>query len=494
MINKICFYAIILVLLGCTKSPVKDIVNTPPAEKSLSALAQIEDLKKMGLIKSSDKYYFGDGIANIGTELGLAKIEAENRAKADLASSIKIQIRETIIIITIGTSRVEGGRVSAKVEESIQQKIESYTNQLLENPKEIGPILNYPQSGVLSYFVYFPKAVYDEKVTEDLNSKKLMVKRYVQNGDKDLSAQQYLPAVLNWTKARELKSSFFGSLPLNVDLDGDNNPENISAYLDQKVTNLFGNLDVGVINNNISYDVTGALDRTPIIRVVYNDENNNTHYFSQFPLRATILEGNGNFEGSLTTGFFGQAELLISQIDPSYRFTNVLVELDLNSIAGLDKFELPTNLSTVVHLIKKRTVALSVTFINNDQSVSSSDLKNSIRTTLLNNGYEVVLADIPNPELTPNTLRLANETNADYLLNVYIETGIVSIEEEYNIYSTLCSARVVAYILPDGRERYSESITGIEGFGNNASGAGWDGFGKIKPNILNKVKNIINQL
>lgn len=494
MMKRNCFYIILLTLLGCSGSQNKTEISTSPAVELTSSLAQKDMLDKIELIRSKENNYFGDGIANIGTDLGLAKIEAENRAIADLSKSIKVEIRESIEIIIIGTSHIKGETHTAEVEESIQQKIETYTNLLLENPKEIGPILNYPQTGVLYYFVYFSKELYDEKVTADLNSKRSMIISYIKNGDKGLSTHQYFIAALHWTNARKFKRLFFGNLPLIADLDGDDSSENITAYLDQRVAKLFGNLDIDVINDNISYDVTGALDQTPIIYVVYKDENNEKHPFTQFPLQASILEGNGKIEGSLTTGNYGQAELLINQIDPSYKFTNVLVEIDLKSIAGLDKFEIPTKLSTVVHLIKKKTVALSVTFINDNQSVTSSDLKNSIRTTLLNTGYEVVSADIPYPELTPNNLKLANNTNADYLLNIFVKTGNASKEGPYNIYRTICSARVVAYILPDGRERYSESIEGIEGYANSASGAGWDGFGKIKPAILKETKIIIEKL
>ena len=495
--KRICILIFLITILisGCARVPKEVIIVEPISKEELEKEKLFNEAKNyIDTMKDDSDIYWGEGIANIGEDLGEAKLLAKDRALKELSRQIEVTVKIDITKTLTGSSVSTGEEYSEKIEDEISKKIKIYTNQIITDTKEKF-FTDFPKTGTMTYFVYISKKDYEEKVQRDLATKKAMIRTGIQNGNTELMNHNYLNAIGNWIKAKEYTNNFFGQLPLQDDLDNNGIPKEINAYLYGKLNNFFGNTSLTCLYDEIFYDAQGELIQKPVILAQYISDIGERHPLEKLPLKAEFIQGTGIIQGNMQSETYGQAVLPISQVDPTYKITSIHIEIDKQRIPGIDLFSLPPMPSTLIELKKIKTIALSISFFNDEEMIEPDDLKNTVKSILLNSGLSVLSVLITGNYVNQDDIKAVNTTNADYLLFINARTGTSSTVGGYdNMFTTTCSGVISVHKLPQGNMISSENIDVSKGFGVSTKIAGWEAFGKLKDEILSKTKSIIGRM
>ncbi len=437
--------------------------------------------------KNDPSIYWGEGIATIeNKDLGSARETAKDRALHDLSRKIKVNV-ETDISQVI-ESGMSGS--SEDIRELFTQKVRTYTQSVLTNTKDHF-VEDYPSAGNCTFFVYMSKAEYRQKVNEDLKMKKSAIRNTVENGDAAMVRSDFMIAANHWANAREQLNSFFGDLPLQDDLDKNGKTEVVHAYLQEKMGNLFGNIELTFLNDQISYDAGGVLTKKPIVQAKYVDANGNPQSIANLPLKVEFTGGKGRVNGNVLTSTYGEAELPLS-VDAAYPQTVIAVSIDKNAVNGLSDFGLPRLSEAKMTIEKIKTIAIAVSFQNQSSRSTPDGLLNEIKNMMLAKGYLTVDFTVGGSQVTQMDLANASKSNADYLMIVSLKTsGAGTVGGYANMFTSNVSGFVSLYKLPRGDQLATDQVNAAKGFGVSASVAGWDAYGKIKNNALEKTGRII---
>lgn len=485
----------VMILSGCSIFGKKKVDEVPKSSEEIKQEIQYNEAKDfIDTKKDNLDIYWGEGIANIGDDLGNARIESKDRALKDLSEKIEVHVESDFHRVLTGSSVQTAKKYNETIIDDIIQRIKTYTNQVITSVQEKS-FIDYPQKGVITYFVYIARSAYKERVQKDLDAKKMMIRNTIQNGNNEFDARNYLSAINNWISAKDYLSDFFGQLPLQDDLDNDTKMEEVNAYLYGKINNFFGNIRLTLLNDDFFYDAQGEISQRPVIYAQYIDNKGNKFSISKLPLKTEFVNGSGKIIGEVITGSYGEVELPITYINPTNKISSIRVGIDKDRITGLESFSLPPIPSVSLEMNKVKTVVMSVTFHNGSQLTEPDEIKNNVNSILLNKGFSVISILIKGNDVNHNDIEKARNTNADYLLFINAKTGSSSTVGGYeNMYTTTCSGVVSLYKLPQGNVISSENIPGETGFGVSAEIAGWDAFGKLKDIILSKARSIIESI
>ncbi|MHA1543570.1 MAG: hypothetical protein ACTSU8_00360, partial [Alphaproteobacteria bacterium] len=168
--------------------------------------------------------------------------------------------------------------------------------------------------------------------------KKSAIRAAVQSGDAAMARHAFMIAANHWASAYEQLQNFFGDLPVQDDLNGDGRPEEVHAYLQEKMNQLFGNLELTFLNKDITYDATGTLTQKPMVQAKYFSPQGGEQFVANLPLKVEFLTGKGRISGRLLTSKYGTAELNLT-VDASYPQTTIVVSVDQQAIRGLNRFQ-----------------------------------------------------------------------------------------------------------------------------------------------------------
>jgi len=493
---KITFKTIILILLifnffSVAKAQEK-VLNNKNAQDSLKYIKTKQFIDSLRINKD---VYFGLGTAKIDNDIGEAFVKAKKNALDDLASQIKVIVRSSVQQMVTSTTEINNIGFSEKIEEIFENKINTYTDQVLTDVNESQYFIDYPDSGYITKAVYINKKTYKEKVSEDLKAKKNLIRTSINNGNIEFSGKHHLQAVNNWLNAKDKLNEFFSDLPLQDNLGENDNLQNVSEYINGKIGYFFSGLRLKDITGNTRYDAQGRLNKPIIIFAKYKDENGQEQAVSHLPLKVDFVQGEGNILKGITTGSYGQAQLHVSYINPANRNTTIRILVDTNKINGLNKFRNLLFPSVDVILKKTRTVAMAVFFNNNGQNFSPEELKNIIQSKLLKQGLAVEVVSFSSADVSNDDIQRVNQKHADYLFYVYLKTISCSTVGGYeNMYVAPCTGTVFVYELPQGNLVASKQLQIIKGYGSSSSGAGMDGFNKLKNSILDTTQIMLEEI
>lgn len=491
-IRFIIFFSLVLIVMGCASKP--ELTYEDRAAYQLTP-AYIKSETELNNYRNDSNIYFGEGMAVIGTDIAAAREESKRNALEELSSQIKIVIESDIELIMTGGSTNTGGKVSDEVTQTINSRTATYTNQILSNVKGNKQYLDFPMPGYVTYFVYIDKAEYEEKVKHDLEIKQKSLKETILNGDKAMDNSSLTNALQQWLNAQSMQHSFFGNMPVEGDLNGDGITEEFSAAISERINRILGNLIITTNNETYTYDSSGRVNASPSVYLKYRDENLNEIPAALFPLKVSFTEGYGRLPRNLQTDTYGQLTLNIENVDSSKKVTRFVVEIDKKAFQGLESNSLPILPSVEIQLEKLRTVAVSFAFSNGGRISSPQDMKVSLSSLVLGNELAVLDTSVSKRTPTNSDFQKVTKTNADYLLLIYTAAGTAETAGGYsNMYNTNVSGIVSLYSLPFGEMIFSETIPVQKGFGSSADGAGWDGYGQMRQDILRLAGSAVEKL
>lgn len=479
MINRYLFIAISLtMLLACASR--KELYK----EEQKASLRP--DVQSLQMKKADETLYWGEGIATIGGDIGAAREQAKERALHDLSQKIQVNVEADI-------SQVIQSNMSASSEdirELFTQKVRTYTQSALTNTRDLF-VVDYPASGNCTFLVFMSRAEYQRKVNEDLKMKKSAVRNAVENGDAAMKHSDFMLAANHWANARDHLNNFFGDLPLQDDLDKNGKNEEVHAYLQQKMGNLFGNIELSFLPDEISYDAAGTLSKKPIVQAKYEDANGRTQSIANLPLKVEFTGGKGRVSGNVITDNYGTAKLALT-VDASNPQTSIAVQIDKNAVDGLADFNLPRLAEAKMTFEKIKTIAIAVSFKNQSKRSTPDVLLNEIKNILLAKGFLTVDFSTASSRVTSTDLTRASTSNADYLLVVSLRSaGGGTVGGYSNMFASTVSGFVSLYKLPRGEQIATDQVHAAKGFGVSASVAGWDAYGKVKNKAMEIARRII---
>ena len=464
-------------------------------QKLQNTIEYIKTKQFLDSLRINKDVYSGVGTAKIGNDIGEAFINAKKNALNNLASQIKVVVSSSVQQIVTSTSKTNNGSYSEIINESFKNTINTYTDQVLTDVNESQNFIDYPDLGYVTKAVYISKSVYKEMVSEDLKAKKNIIRTSINNANVEFAGKHYLQAVNNWLIAKEKLYDFFSDLPLQDNLGENNNLQDVSEYINGKISFFFSGLSLEDITGKTRYDAKGRLNKPIMIFAKYKDENGQENGVARLPLKVDFMQGEGNILKGITTGSYGQAKLHVSYINPDNKNSIIRITVDTNKIIGLNNFRNLLLPSIDVLLMKTRTVALAVTFNNSGRNLSPDELKNNIQSKLLKQGLAVEVVSVSSAVVSDDDIQRLNQIHADYLFYVYINTISCSTVGGYkNMYVAPCTGTVFVYELPQGNLVASKQLQTIKGYGSTSAGAGLDAYGKLKKSILNITQNMLEEI
>jgi len=501
--NVIPLMTICLVLLaaGCAtvpeETPVEEESDLTYEERAAykTTPEYIEAESYLNQMRDDTTIYFGEGIVEIGGDIAEARKNARRAALEELSGQIEIAVRSDMELIIAGRSTVGKGEVSDEVREIINARTETYTSQVLNNVQGNKQFIDYPMPGYVTFFVYIDKAEYEEKVKKDLQAKRNMVREMIRAGDREMVNNSFNAALRNWLEAKNNLIVFFGSLPVEGDIDGDGINEEFSACLQERVGRMMGNMRMTVSDGEFLYDSSGRLNMFPVIYLNYRTPEDRDVPVANFPVKVSFIEGYGRVPGNLRTGAYGQLELALEDIDSSRKITRLAVEVDGSAFDGLRNFSIPLLPSVELSCHKLKTVAVSFGFSNAGSVSSPREMKGAITSKVLGKDLSVTEASITRRTPTESDFQTVQRLNADYLILVFLETAAAETVGGYdNMFNINAGGVVSVYSMPLGEMIFSEVVPPQKGFGTSADNAGWDAYGRMKKNVLALVSAALDSI
>ncbi len=504
--RKISIILMLLVLLsGCSSMKFwkksdnkieKERLEKQAMDREKEERLRIDKIaKEIQAIQDDRDFYFGIGTADIKNEYSLARQKAKEQAMQELAKSIKIEVRSDMKK-TLSNISIDNGKTYTEQQiETIEQQSNLYTDLVLNNIRFEEVYDDYPRKGVITTVVKKSVQEYDEKVKKQLRDNKQMINEFIQTANLEFLNGKYLNAIQNWQMAQTLSQSIFGGLPLFIDIDEDGFDEEINAYLNQRISSFFANIILEKNENSkICYDAQGSIDKKLSISAYYQDKTGKKTGIANLPLLITIIEGKAKIRNEVETGQYGQVEFLIDEIDASYSKTIVKFEVDVEKIKKEGKFVAIAS-SLTFTMEKMQTVGISISVSKNSQFSNTSNLMQTIKSSILYNGFSVVEINFNKKNLGPTDIETINKHNPDYFLNIYFDlTDGKTVGGYSNMFNAECSANISIYKMPTGNLKDSQSFNSEKGFGASAQNAQLNAFGKIVSMIEQKIQTILGKI
>ncbi|MFH1729787.1 MAG: hypothetical protein ABIA04_15350 [Pseudomonadota bacterium] len=483
------FILFILVCLALNSCGLFMHKNTVKANSQIEAAARNSYEQQLreneaAISKLQNKYpahYWGEGISNIGADLGEAKEQSKVRARTDLSRTLKVQIKSDLVDIM--------GKYQDDYVEIVEQKAISYTNAVFEGV-EGECFYPYPALNNITCFYWISIAAYKEKVRKDLEKKKSMIKGSMQNGKKALWDTDYVLALTAFAQAKNHLLNFFGNVPIMDDSDSASKAEELSSVIDGYINEILSGINITTLDPSVAYTSEGKINKKPLIYAQYV-KNNAKQALPNLPLKAEIIEGEGEIVDRLTTGINGETYVLINLINPAIKKSVVRVKTDLEKL-GISAKARPVSGCEIL-LSKARTVALSVVFENSSTILEDVNMFQKIKSASLKNNLNTLSFTIKQKQITSEDKNKATLLNADYLLAVLFSADSSKLPD-YDMYAANATVTIEMYSLPDGSLVFSETGPVSKGFGTNRSAAGWDAIGKIKEHVLKLINTKLEQL
>ncbi len=308
----------------------KEPPTTPPPSaaqeaRDVGATSANDEAKHyVDSIKSDNaRFIWGEGISNIGNDLGDATIKAKDRALQDLSKKISVSVRSEI-------TNVLAANAKQIVQDDLVEKTSTYTEMVVNDVIQ-RDFIDFPSKGNVACMAFIQRRDYEQKVKNDLEAKKAMVRDAVRNADAEFANRKFMAALNGWLNAREYCANFFGNLPLQDDLNTDGRSEEVNAYIHGKVNGLFGGLLLSFLNDTIVYDISGKPTRQPTVLVQYRDPSGNKQPVANVPLTISFIDA-GNAPLTAITGAYGQASLNLDKVDASLDKVRIAASIDKKAI------------------------------------------------------------------------------------------------------------------------------------------------------------------
>ena len=499
--KQFLLYLIIFMILSSCATAKKEKVQELSPEKQQELNAEIRERFKIAEIekeirayKENSDFYWGEGWADINNEYSLARQKAKENAMTELSRAIQVRVSSDMIRVISNVSVTDKKRYSEYEQEILEQKSRLYTDIILSNIRFEKFYDDYPRKGVITAIVNKSVEEYQQQVTNELNNNKAMISDVLRAADREYRAGRFLNAYQNWIKALEIKENIFGKLPLMLDIESNGQEQNAHTYIEQRIVSLFSAISLSLIDEQrISYDIQGNLTKRPVVVATYTDRMKRNQSVSGLPLKISVIEGKADLVSELKTGQYGHSEIFINYIDASHSTTTINVSVDFKEIKEIENF-VSTPVSFTLSMEKIKTIAISVSWVNENRISYPTNLLNDLKTQILNRGFAVIELKYTKEDLHPDDVQDIIKSNADYFLNVYLSSTAQAVGGFQNMFNGECQASIKLYKLPLANIVASESLPIAKGYGSSSTNAGLNAFNAMQANVKQTIDMLLGDL
>lgn len=488
--------AVSLVFASCVTSGKKEISEEEKIRQK--KIARAENITKANY-KKADEYatnirnnpdiYWGEGMAIIGTDLGKCKELARQTAIKNLSGQIKTRVKSDVEVLVNKKSALMGSSYTNDVKRSFNEKLKTYTSQVLTDIHESRLFIDYPKKDTATYYVYINKKDYEQKVKKDLNQKKNFITSNIKNGDNNFKSGNYMASMKDYINAKEMKNSFFSSLPVYEDIYRTGEKQEVSGYIKNRINSFLSSIELSLLNKDFTYSAQGRLDKSLEVYAQFTDSSGEKKPVKGLPLKFEVIKGSMNVKLPVT-GSYGETELSVVKIDPSFKEIIAQISVDIDKITEGSEEVAAGNSTLKLKLSRQNSVAVAAVFLNNGKKYLPQNVKDHVKSTILNKKFSII--DIPYKDSLKDDL---SYLNADYLVVIKVlSSGGGVVGNFSNMYASNCSAVISLYSLPDKNLIAQKNTGAKKGFGVSIESAGWDGFGKNRQNIIKKSDYIIESI
>ena len=474
------------VMMGALLSATAFAAGPAPAAKGEAPGAANE--AKIKRILNDPDLYAGLGYADYeGADIGDARKKAVENASEDLSRHIRVRV-ESVTKDALSYS-AKGKKHSE--EESFDRVVKSFVDQVLNQSRD-EEFIDYPKPGTLAVVAYVNKQAADKDIQQDLNAKKDRVVGLVHEAGAAFDGKNFPSALRDYLSARDKLDLFFEGMPVNASLEKGGAPREIGAYVEGRIEDLVGGLELKPFNDFVKYTAAGKPRGGLAVGAGFRAGKGEGEGVAKLPLIVRFSTGAGRpAQAKLTTDAFGKAVIPLDWVDPEQTEAALEVSLDTEAFPGLGaRAVLP---HCAIGLQRSKTVAYGVRFVNGNSKAGLRSMEEGVRGLLSTAGYGYVKVSLGGDDVEKAQIDRAREAHADYLLAIHL-TATGRQEPDFGLYSASVESSFSMNNLLDGTEVFSSSGPSAKGFGSSLAGAGWNAANKIEKALLQKVKDRVGAI
>ena len=186
------YFSLVLFFSGCaTILPWKK--SDISKQKKTGFLQKEKEIEK---IKNNDDLYVGEAIVQIKTTSEDAIERAKERAREELAKTIKVKVEKTIEDII--------GKNARKSYELFESKTKSYSKAVLTDIPPGKYFLDYPTAKSVTYLLWVSKEKYEENVKKDIETRLVSVRKIYEMAKKSEEIDDFIAAKKGYGKVIEM--------------------------------------------------------------------------------------------------------------------------------------------------------------------------------------------------------------------------------------------------------------------------------------------------
>lgn len=443
----------------------------------------IKKKKLISRIKSNPYLYVGEGVSKIGKSVSDAIKSASKMAKKELAESIKMRIKLTIVDVL--------GKKSETSDEWFESKTESYSDIVFRDLKG-RDFLYYPDNKTVTYLYWISKKEYKLQVDEDLKRKKETIMGFLNEGMSSYKKEDFGNALSNYFEANKKLIRYFDGSPVEEHVKGDT--VELNSFIHSQIIKIIENIRITPLDKVVMYDVKGVPRKNPSILVEALNKKGQSFPVHNLALLVKFEKGNGQLYEDVRSDINGIAIININHINPKFPDALLKVGLNLKKMGASESSkDWDVSPSTQVKLIRIQTIALTVKFFNGNTVTVPNNFVADLKSNLLEDDFGIVDFNIRSDKITKNEIRKADELNVDYLLVIVIKAKTGGPDITGMFWGTV-SSNATLFSIPDGAPVFTFQGPSAEGEHIDRSSAGWDAFAKIQNNLLKKVNRKIMAL
>lgn len=407
---------------------------------------------------------------------------AENVLADSLAGALDAKARSLL--------RYSDSDRAPAAEKRLRDLLDNFSRRELRRRRVI-EFKDYPERGLYTAALFLMRTEVERGLETELGAKRDIVVADVNDASIARMSRDWWLALRSYVAARDNLKFFFDEIPMRAVVTGQTEEVVLAKLVDSRLADLVERIELKPIRGSFAYSSDGRL-RAPVeIEALYPFEEG-PKPIPDLHLNVSVYKGHGRVgTGRAVTDAWGKAVLPLEWADPSQGQLVLEVSVDTSTLPGLP--QLSRAPSRLIPVWRSRTVAFSLLVRADTGRAEIPQLRESLRTLLMQAGFDSVAVDLDSHSLGEEQLEKARDTKADFLLLVDFLAATRK-EEEFHMYSSLARTRYAFYTLPDAVQRMDEIGPEGRGKSSNRQTAVSYAVERIQPELLRMLKEKLDKL
>ena len=479
----IAIFMALVLSIGCASKRPPQIEERPSARAIEKAMKRAEaDLrpKWVDTPPSDPDFFYGVGVASAEGGPAEDRKKADNAARLEIASQLKIKISSVVLDITQYKQEQIGGKSREEWSEEYSERMSAIVDTTALEGSKIIERWRDARIGTYYALAQMSRSEFEAKVRKQIeDAKNLALDQYyhaqeAQNSGTISTALKYYANAL-----AELQ--VIQDIPLEADLNMDGTKEYFRPEVERRMDEIISDLKILTINDNQRGKIGKPLQRPLIVKVLYK-----RMAVQGMPFTFTFVRGKGQLDKNAQTNSVGKASAKVYKAESVG--TNVVeAKVDLDAMVGswvvesLGRLEAPK--SRFVFSSEAIKVVVRISEKNLGEPMADSFVEEAIVERLAQAGFMVVskvrakqaldLADIEEAMLGNDT---AARTAGKKLGVDIVILGRASTKFSSEVMEGVksCHARVTvrAIDVHSGEVLAAKDLSELKGFANTKEKAG----------------------